>query len=170
MAVDPDTFRAVVGAFPTGVTVVTTLDTDGAPRGLTSNAFSSVSADPPLLLVCVDKRSQTLPALEAAGAFVVNFLAAGRHALSSTFASRSPDKFAGVSWEPSAVANGAPILVHDVVAYAECVIHQRVEAGDHVILIGRIEAGATRPGSPLMYYRRTYAAWPDEAPAPDPLA
>lgn len=170
MAVGPDTFRAVVGAFPTGVTVVTTLDGDGTPRGLTSNAFSSVSADPPLLLVCVDKRSQTLPALQASGTFVVNFLAAGRQELSNTFASRAADKFAGVSWEPSAVANGAPILVHDVVAYAECVIHQQVEAGDHVILIGRIEGGGTWPGAPLLYYKRTYAAWPDEVPGPDSLA
>lgn len=160
--VDLDLFRALVGSFPTGVTVVTTLGVDGTPRGLTSNAFSSVSAVPPLLLVCVDKRSNTLPALEASGAFVVNFLAAGRDAVSNTFASKVDDKFAGLHWEPSTLSRGAPILVDDVIGYAECTTHQVIDAGDHAIFLGRIEGGAVNADvRPLMYYRRQYATWPE---------
>lgn len=166
MAVDLDLFRAIVGSFPTGVTVVTVMGVDGQPRGLTSNAFSSVSAEPPLLLVCVDKRSQTLASLEAAGAFVVNFLAAGRDEVSNTFASKAPDKFAGLTWTASAIAKGAPILVEDSVAYAECVTEQVVDAGDHFIFLGRVEGGLATGGPPLMYFKRTYATWPDPEPAP----
>jgi flavin-dependent trigonelline monooxygenase, reductase component len=158
--IDLELFKGVVGSFPTGVTVVTSCGADGVPRGLTSNAICSVSADPPQLLVCVDKRSQTLPAIRAAGSFVVNFLAAGREELSDRFASKHPDKLADVTWEPSAIAGGAPILVDDVVAVAECVVAQEVDAGDHWIFIGRIEAGAVYERVPLMYYRRAYAPWP----------
>src|SRR2546423_12069348 len=88
--VDKATFFAIMGAFPTGVTIVTALDADGAPRGLTSNAVCSVSAEPPLLLVCVDTRSQTLPALQCSGRFVVNYLLAERDGLANLFASKEP--------------------------------------------------------------------------------
>lgn len=170
MPVDLDLFRGIVGSFPTGVTIVTAMDTEGVPRGLTSNAFSSVSADPPLLLVCVDKKSQTLPALRSSGAFVVNFLAAGREQLSNRFASKDADKFAGLRWRPSQIARGAPILEDEIIACAECLTAQVVEAGDHYIFIGSIEGGLVRPGAPLMYFRRVYAAWPDPQPAPPDLA
>jgi flavin reductase (DIM6/NTAB) family NADH-FMN oxidoreductase RutF len=158
-AVDRATFFAIMGAFPTGVTIVTALDEQGAPRGLTSNAVCSVSAEPPLLLVCVDKRSQTLPALQHSRRFVVNYLSAGRDALANLFASKEPDKFADVAWRPA--SNGMPWLHEDSLAYAECTTIQEVEAGDHVVLIGRVEAGEPPlPGSqPLMYFRRTYATW-----------
>lgn len=163
MPLDLDLFRAIVGSFPTGVTIVTTVDpADGAPRGLTSNAFSSVSADPPLVLVCVDKRSQTLPALQANGAFVVNFLAAGRDQLSNVFASKEPDKFAGVTWDASSLAKGSPILVDDAIAYAECITAQVIEAGDHYVFLGRIEGGGATDSAPLMYYKRQYATWPQQ--------
>jgi flavin reductase (DIM6/NTAB) family NADH-FMN oxidoreductase RutF len=173
--IELELFKGVAGSFPTGVTVVTSRGADGVPRGLTSNAICSVSADPPLLLVCVDKRSQTLPSIREAGSFVVNFLAAGREELSNRFASKHPDKLAEVTWEPSRVAAGAPILVEDVVAVAECVVTQEIDAGDHWIFIGRIEAGAVGEGVPLMYYRRAYATWPKPslplvavgAPSPD---
>lgn len=161
--VDFELFRGIVGSFPTGVSVVTALDADGVPRGLTSNALCSVSADPPLLLVCVDKQSQTLPAMQASNGFVVNFLAAGREVISNRFASKDPDKFSGLKTQPSQIAGGAPILVDDVVAYAECVKHEVIEAGDHWIFVGRVEGGAVPGGTPLMYYRRTYAAWPVSA-------
>ena len=164
MSVPLELFRSVVGSFPSGVTIVTALDTDGTPRGLTSNAFSSVSADPPLLLVCVDKGSQTLRALQASGAFVVNFLAAGRGDLSNRFASKDPNKFEGVPWRPSDVCCGAPILADDAIAYAECVTHEVVEAGDHFIFVGRIEGGGATDGAPLMYFRRAYADWPAYEP------
>ena len=159
MPVDLDLFRALVGSFPTGVTVVTTVDSTGTPKGLTSNAFSSVSADPPLLLVCVDKRSNTLPALQETKAFVVNFLAEGRGDLSNKFASRDPDKFAGITWTASERASGAPILADDVLAYAECTTYQEIDAGDHWIFLGLIEGGAASDGSPLTYYKREYSTW-----------
>src|SRR6266536_4037747 len=98
--VDIELFKNVIGSFPAGVTIVTARGADGVPRGLTSNAVCSVSANPPLLLVCVDKRSQTLPSIQTSGAFVVNFLVAGREELSNRFASKDPDKLAGVAWEP----------------------------------------------------------------------
>ncbi len=162
-SVEPDLFRNIVGSFPTGVTIVTTAGEDGLPHGLTSNAFASVSIDPPLLLVCVDKRSQTLESLRWSGAFVVNFLAASRDDLSTRFASKVEDKFSGVSWSPSELARGAPVLHQDSIAYAECVTTQEVEAGDHIILIGQVVGGMARGGTPLMYYRRSYGAWPESA-------
>jgi flavin reductase (DIM6/NTAB) family NADH-FMN oxidoreductase RutF len=161
--VDLELFKEVAGSFPAGVAVVTARDADGQPRGLTSNAICSVSASPPLLLVCVDKRSQTLPAIRSAGSFVVNFLAAGREELSDRCASKRPDKLAGVAWQPSAIAGGAPILVDDVVAVAECLVVREIDAGDHCIFIGGIEAGAVYERVPLMYYRRAYAPWPKPA-------
>lgn len=163
MPIDLEMFKGVIGSFPAGVAVVTARGADGVPRGLTSNAICSVSASPPQLLICVDKRSQTLPTIRSAGSFVVNFLAAGCEEISNRFASKHPDKLAGVAWEPSQVAGGAPILVDDVVAVAECQVAQEVDAGDHWIFIGGIEAGAVYERVPLMYYRRAYAAWPKPA-------
>jgi flavin reductase (DIM6/NTAB) family NADH-FMN oxidoreductase RutF len=111
----------------------------------------------------VDKRSNTLPALQHSKAFVVNFLSAGRDELSNRFASKEPDKFRDVEWRASEVAKGAPILHQDVVAYAECVVDQEIDAGDHYVYIGLMEGGETLEGvSPLTYFRRVYGAWPVE--------
>jgi len=158
-SVDRATFFAIMSAFPTGVTVVTTMDGDGEPRGLTSNAVCSVSAEPPLLLVCVDKKSNTLPGLRHTGRFVVNYLAAGRGDLANRFASKEPDKFAGVSWRPA--HNGMPWLHADSLAHAECSVTQEIEAGDHYVFLGQVDDGqAAAPGTqPLMYFRRTYGTW-----------
>ena len=137
----------------------TALDDNGEPRGLTSNAISSVSAEPPLVLVCVDKRSNTLPALRHSRRFVVNFLSNGRGDLSNLFASKAADKFADVAWRPA--GNGMPWLHVDSLAHAECTTEQEIDAGDHVILIGRVTGGQPpSPGTqPLMYFRRTYGTW-----------
>ncbi len=163
MPVDLDVFRAIVGSFPTGVTIVTARDVDASPRGLTSNAFASVSARPPLVLVCVDKSSNTLRAVRNSRAFAVNFLSAGREKLAARFASKAADKFSGVAWRPSAAAGGAPILAEDSVAVAECTVVDAIEAGDHWIFVGSVEGGEVFGGHPLMYYRRAYAIWPDVA-------
>lgn len=157
--VDDATFREVMSAFPSGVTVVTTVGSDGLPRGLTTRSFMSVSAAPALLIVSIDRTSRTLVAIRESGAFVVNVLAAGREARSDLFASKAPDKFAGVAWEPSSAARGAPILVGDAVAYAECVVLREIEAGDHWLVLASIEGGRVLGGAPLMYYRRAYAGW-----------
>jgi 3-hydroxy-9,10-secoandrosta-1,3,5(10)-triene-9,17-dione monooxygenase reductase component len=166
MPVDRDRYRQLAGAFPTGVTIVTTRDADGNPKGLTTQSFIGLSTEPPLILVAIDKTSRTLVALERSRAFVLNFIKAGADDVASRFASKSDDKFAGLAWRPSTVADGAPILHESAVAYAECAVVQREDAGDHVIFIGRVDGGEVLGGVPLMYYRRMYAAWPEEKPAP----
>jgi flavin reductase (DIM6/NTAB) family NADH-FMN oxidoreductase RutF len=149
-------FFTTMGAFPTGVTIVTTRDRTGAPRGLTCNAFSSVSADPPMLLVCLDRRSTTLEALHESGQFVVNFLAAKRGSLSDRFAGKHPDKFWDIRWE--AAGNDMPVLINDAIAYAACSVVQTVRAGDHEIVIGAVEEVQPPNGTnePLVYFRRRY--------------
>jgi flavin reductase (NADH) len=161
--VDRDTFVEIMASYPAGVAIVTTLEADGTPRGLTTTAVSSVSAEPPLLLVCVDLTSRTLPALRAGGRFVVNFLREGRSELARVFASKRDDKFEQIAWR--ATASGMPVLHEDALAWAECVTVQELEPGDHVILLGRVEegVGAAEDGAPLMYYRRSWGVW---KPAP----
>ena len=117
MPVERDLFVEIMASYPAGVAIVTTLDADGTPRGLTTTAVSSVSAEPPLLLVCVDLTSRTLPALRAGGRFVVNFLREGRSELARTFASKTEDKFEGVEWSPTAA--GLPVLHEDALAWAD---------------------------------------------------
>ncbi|MEA2662431.1 MAG: hypothetical protein QOH08_2003 [Chloroflexota bacterium] len=162
--VDRELYRALAGTFPSGVTVVTAMDRDGIPRGLTTQSFIGLSTDPPLMLVSVDRTSRTLPALQHAGAFVINFLKAGTEEISARFASKGDDKFAGVAWTPSPAANGAPILQDCIVAFAECSVEAVHEAGDHFAFVGRVVGGKLAQGAPLMYFRRAYAAWPDEKP------
>ncbi|MHC3474079.1 flavin reductase family protein [Streptomyces sp. 7R007] len=159
MAVDAGRFRELFGSFPTSVSIVTTLDRTGEPRGFTCNAVSAVSVNPPLLLVCVDKGSRSLPALQHSGAFVVHVLADGGQDASERFAGKSADKFAGHAWRPSAVAGGAPVLSDIALGHAECTVVQRVEAGDHWILIGRVEAAEVFSRRPLLYHRRAYSVW-----------
>ena len=163
MPVSAEEFRALMSAFPTGVAIVTTLDEDGRPRGLTTNAICAVSADPPMLLVCVDKTSRTLAALRHAKRFVVNFMSDGRAELCARFASKAEDKFAGVRWEPG--LGGVPCLTEDALAYAECLTEQELEAGDHLILLGLVEAGGAPDPErvPILYFRRTYGSTPTAA-------
>lgn len=166
MPISRELFRAISSSFPTGVVIIATLDEDGEPKGLTSQAYVGLSTDPPLMLVAIDKTSRTLPALRTHGAFVINFLKEGAEDIATLFASKADDKFRAIRWEPASVAGGAPILPGASLAYAACRVTQVLEAGDHVILIGNVEAGETLGGTPLMYYKRTYAAWPQERPAP----
>jgi flavin reductase (DIM6/NTAB) family NADH-FMN oxidoreductase RutF len=156
-------FFSIMSAFPTGVAIVTTLDQHGAPRGLTTNAVCSVSAEPPLLLVCVDTASRTLEALRHSRRFVVNFMSDGRAELCARFASKADDKFEGVHWEPG--LGGMPVLAKDGLASAECSIEEELEVGDHVILIGLIEGGRLPDPEtvPILYYRRAYGSTPSAA-------
>src|SRR5688500_10643558 len=139
MAASREECFAIMSAFPTGVAIVTTLDADGHPRGLTTNDVCAVSADPPMLLVCVDRTSRTLEALRHARRFVVNFMSDGRADLCALFASKADDKFASVAWEPG--LGGVPLLLEDALAIAECRTEQEVESGDHLILTGVVETG-----------------------------
>ncbi|MER6329921.1 flavin reductase family protein [Streptomyces sp. NPDC001034] len=163
MSLDSERFRKIFGSFPTAVAIVTALDEQGRPRGFTCNAVCSVSAATPRLLVGVGKSSQTFPALASSGAFVVNFLADSGEQASRTFADKGPDKFAGLVWEPSTHAAGAPILTEIALAYAECRTVQTVDAGDHWLLIADVHGGEAYDREPLLYCRGAYSTWPATA-------
>lgn len=150
---DARALRTAFGAFATGVTVITTRQPDGTPRGFTANSFTSVSLDPPLLLVCLAKTAHSADVFTTAPHFAVNILAEDQKAVSGLFASRAPDKFAQCAWTPG--PSDVP-LIDGSIAQFTCANHQLVDAGDHLILIGRIEAFATMDGQPLGYFRGTY--------------
>ncbi|WP_171168715.1 flavin reductase family protein [Streptomyces sp. I05A-00742] len=160
MPIDADGFREIFASLPTTVAVVTAVGLDGIPRGMTTNTVTALSRNPPLLLVCMDEASQTLPAVRESGFFAVNFLADSGDGISQTFAGKAPDKFARFDHLPARQAGGAPVFTADVVAHAECSVHAEIPAGDHSIVIGAIRAGAARDRAPLMYHRRSYSSWP----------
>ena len=154
---DPATTRRALrdafGTFMTGVTVVTTTDGAGRPLGFTANSFASVSLDPPLLLVQIARNSVNYVNFTSTTHFAVNILAEGQKDISNTFARPVPDRFAGIDWQAGPA--GSPILP-GVAAWFDCTLFQAMEAGDHAILIGKVEAfhATTAPG--LGYYRGTY--------------
>jgi flavin reductase (DIM6/NTAB) family NADH-FMN oxidoreductase RutF len=152
-AIDATRFRKALGAFPTGVTVVTSIGSQGEPRGFTANSFTSVSLDPPLLLVCVAKSAAGFSVFTGTHHFAINVLAEHQATVSSLFASKRPDKFAHVAWWPG--TTGSPLL-SDSVAWFDCTTHDRVDAGDHVILIGRVVAFDDSQANPLGYCRGAY--------------
>jgi flavin reductase (DIM6/NTAB) family NADH-FMN oxidoreductase RutF len=151
--ISPDDFRRVLGHFATGVTVVTTSDADSRPTGLTASAFTSVSLDPPLVLVCVDHKSQSYPALLECGAFAVNILRREQEAISRRFATTRLDKFDGLGFRMS--ERGLP-LIDDALAHIECRTVNAYPEGDHTIFVGLVECAETGSGQPLVYYRGRY--------------
>lgn len=151
--IDPKALRNAFGAFATGVTVITTRQPDGTPRGFTANSFTSVSLDPPLLLVCLAKTAHSADVFRKAPHFAVNILAEDQKAVSGLFASRAADKFDQCAWTPGPA--DVP-LIDGALARFTCANHQLVDAGDHLILIGRVEAFATTEGQPLGYFRGNY--------------
>ncbi len=153
MTFDARALRDAFGAFLTGVTVVTTVDDAGSPIGFTANSFSSVSLDPPLLLVCLAKTSRNYAALTGAKGFAVNILSEGQKDVSNTFARPVEDRFAAVAWKPGPF--GSPVFA-DVAAWFDCATHDVVEAGDHVILIGRVEGFENSGKTGLGYARGGY--------------
>ncbi len=162
MEFDSDTFRRVMGHFATGVSVVTTSETtpDGeGPAGITVNALSSVSLDPPLLTVALDRRRRITPVIRTAGRFAVNILGESQQWLSDCFAGAPvvPDReaFCGAAWRPG--ETGLPIL-DGVIASLECAIVGIHPVGDHDLFIGRVVALASDEAHPmpLLYYRRRY--------------
>jgi flavin reductase (DIM6/NTAB) family NADH-FMN oxidoreductase RutF len=161
-AIDPLALRRAFGTFLTGVTVITTVDSDGKPRGMTANSFASVSLDPPLLLVCVGKSASSYPAFTGSDRFAVNLLRDSQIDVSNLFASKASDKFASVSYD--VVHTGAPVLT-DCLTWFDCTMHERVDAGDHAILIGRIQAFGTSPAAPLGFCRGRYAQVKDPLPS-----
>jgi 3-hydroxy-9,10-secoandrosta-1,3,5(10)-triene-9,17-dione monooxygenase reductase component len=157
--VSPDTFRRIMGSLPTGVTIVTTRDAHGEPRGLTVSSCTSVSLDPPLLLICLVRSSRSRAAILRTGSFAVNILEADHEELARRFASPMENKFGELRLYEG--LSGMPLLA-DALATAECEIAQTMEAGDHTIIVGRVVEGHTREGRPLMHFRRQFAPWPDQ--------
>src|SRR5262245_38771947 len=155
---DSDLFRKVMGHFATGVTVVTTLE-DGRPQGITVNALSSVSLDPPLVMVALDRRRFITPAVRRAGRFAVNVLAEEQQALSDCFANAAVtpgrDEFCGAAWQPG--RSGMPLL-DGAIATLECEVVDTFSAGDHDLFIGLVGdvANPEHHPMPLLYYRRHY--------------
>ncbi|MBB5078951.1 flavin reductase family protein [Nonomuraea endophytica] len=158
-AVPAQLFKTLAGSLPTGVTVVTSLAGTGRPAGLTSGAVCALSADPPLMLVCIGRGSRTLTAIESSGAFCVNVLDAGSASLSERFAGGGDGKFDGIAWRPG--RHGVPVLTQGTVAHAICEVLETVSGGDHLIVIGLVVEGAReREAAPLLYHRRRYAGFP----------
>ena len=151
--VDAADFRHVLGHFASGVTVVTTSDADGRPAGLTASAFTSVSLDPPLILICVDHKSQTYPTLLERGRFAINILTADQQDVSRRFASTKLDKFEVIPYRMSAL--DLP-LIDGALAYLECTTANTHVEGDHTIFVGLVEAASAGDGEPLLYFRAKY--------------
>ncbi|MFO1143224.1 MAG: flavin reductase family protein [Amaricoccus sp.] len=150
---DPRALRTAFGSFLTGVTVVTATDAEGRPLGFTANSFTSVSLDPGLLLVCLAKRSSNYAALTRTTGFAVNILAEDQETVSNTFARPSDDRFAGIGWKTG--PHGSPIL-DGAAAWFDCAMHEVVDAGDHAILLGAIQAFGDAGTNGLGYARGAY--------------
>lgn len=133
---DPLELRRALGAFPTGVTVVTTVRPDGSFVGLTCNSFNSLSLDPPLILWSIVSSSSSVSAFNQASHFAINILSEDQAAVSRQFASKVPDKFAGLELQTG--ESGVP-LIAGCSAYLECRTHSRLQLGDHVLIIGQVE-------------------------------
>lgn len=153
MSLDAKELRNVMGHFATGVTVVTTKDSNGQNFGITANAFTSVSLDPPLVLVCIDKNAQCYPCFEESGIFAVNILNQQQQEISRRFATKGIDKFEGLSWRSG--SSGAP-LIDGAVGYVECRIVERFEGGDHMIYLAEVICGTVTSGEPLLFFRAKY--------------
>ena len=154
MSVSEDEFRAVLGRFPSGVTVVTTTDDSGSDQGMTVSAFCSVSLHPPLVLICIEKSASAHQALTTAPGFVVNILSARQEQIARRFSIVDIDRFEGVGFTRS--SRGYAVL-DDALGIIECSRHQMYAGGDHTIILGQVEAMRADQGSPLLYYRGGYA-------------
>lgn len=154
-AIDSSQFRRVLGHFPTGVSVITTVDAEGEPAGMSVGSFTSVSLDPPLVGFLPGKSASAWPAIEASKVFCVNILADDQEHVSRVFASQVDDRFKGLGWKPSAVT-GAPVL-EGVLAWIDCAVHSVSEAGDHYWVLGLVRAlDVANEGGPLVFYRGGY--------------
>ncbi len=147
-------FRTALGAFATGVTIVTAIDSRGQPIGLTANSFNSVSIDPPLVLWSLSRQAGSLPAFEGGSHYAINVLAADQRALAERFSTQHVDRFDGVSFR--AGSTGAP-LIEGAAATFECHNRSRYTEGDHLILVGEVLHCAHRDGvSPLLFHGGRY--------------
>ena len=150
---DPAIYRRTCAQFATGVTVVTTLDGNGHPHGMTVNSFSSVSLDPPLILVSIDLRNAILGHFISSSFFAINILAEHQEDLSRRFSSASENRFLNLEWQSG--ATGAPLL-QGVLARFECSVARTFETGDHAILVGEVKRAEYREGRPLVFFGSGY--------------
>jgi flavin reductase (DIM6/NTAB) family NADH-FMN oxidoreductase RutF len=150
---DSDVFRKTCARFATGIAVATVSGTDETPYGLTVNSFTSVSAAPPLVLVCIDYRSTILAHFRASAWYAINVLAEEQQDLSVRFSARVPDRFHNLDWIRG--ESRVPLL-KGCLANMECSVVQVVEAGDHAIFIGEVIRAQAREGNPLLYFGSQY--------------
>ena len=155
MSIDQTTFKKVLGRFATGITVVTSLTEDKTPVGLTVNAFTSLSLDPPLVLFCLDKRTASIDAFNKGNGFALNMLNEDQQDLSVIFSTKTEERFAKVDhefWD-----TGVPIL-KGCLANLECIIDAVHEGGDHLIIVGQVERlHQSDSAKPLLYFNGNYA-------------
>ena len=152
---DASELKNAFGSFATGVTVVATREADQTPRGFTANSFSSVSLEPPLLLICIAKSALSLAVFKQATFFSVNILCETQEEVSRIFASQSEEKFDFVPWELG--FKDVPVLFGSLARFV-CKTDRHIEAGDHTILIGEVKDFDYRQGSPLSYFRGQYVS------------
>ena len=146
-------FREVMRLFATGVTVVTTI-LDGRPKGLTANAFASVSAEPPMVLICVNRQARSHPLIARAGHFCVNILGLEQQSIAEKFASHEPvDPFDALAY--TAAKTGSPVL-DGTLAFLDCELAEEHSAGTHTVFIGTVLACGVRDGAPLGYFNAAY--------------
>lgn len=154
MSLDPDAFRAVLGRFATGVTVVTATDAQGVDHGMTVSAFSSLSLNPPRVLICIEHSASMHALLLETPHFAVNILSDAQEKMARRFAATGAQRFTGVGFTRG--DRNLPIL-NDVLAYVECRRVAVHEGGDHSIIVGETETAIVRDGKPLLYYRGGFA-------------
>ena len=159
---DSKEFRNALGQFATGVTVITSIDAQDNPVGVTASSFNSVSIDPPLVLWSLAKNSGSLEAFQESGCFCVHVLASTHQELSQKFASRGTDKFAEIEWQPG--VGGAPLL-NDFAAQFQCKTTYQYEGGDHVIFVGEVVDYQTRDEQPLVFHKGSYATAKTKQPS-----
>jgi 3-hydroxy-9,10-secoandrosta-1,3,5(10)-triene-9,17-dione monooxygenase reductase component len=153
---DAATYRTVLGHFATGVVIVTAIDGD-EPVGMACNSFTSVSLDPPLVLFCAAKNSSTWPRIETSGKWAANILDEDGEEVCRLFAQKGADRFARIAYTPG--RTGSPIL-EDALAFVDCETIDKHDAGDHVIVVGRVvELGYQHEGKPLLFYRGGYGRY-----------
>jgi Conserved protein/domain typically associated with flavoprotein oxygenases, DIM6/NTAB family len=152
--IDPALFRSVLGRFASGVTVITTRDTTGKDHGMTVSAFCSVSLEPPLVAVCVEKHTVMHEVIGTATQFAVNMLSWQQESISRRFSEQLDDRFEGIGYTRGVTGS---VLLEGILAYVECDLVARYPGGDHTIIVGQVIAAAAQLERPLLYYRGGYA-------------
>jgi flavin reductase (DIM6/NTAB) family NADH-FMN oxidoreductase RutF len=153
--VTSEEFRRACGRFATGITIATVLDAEGVPHGLTVSSFTSVSLNPPLILICLGHAVTLIEVFRAACFFGINVLAADQRALSERFARKNEDRFNALEWHPG--QTGVPLLP-GCLASIECAVDRRITAGDHDIFVAEMVSARVAEGDPLIHFASRYRA------------